>query len=186
MIPAYVLIGGKSTRMGRDKAQVEFDGKTFLERITDVLAQRFTEIVLVTGDGQSYSNGAIGFLTVSDIHPNCGPLGGIHAALSHTTSERIFVVSCDIPLLTVELLDHLLAHRDDAPIVVAAIDGRPQPLCGVYARSVLPLIDEHLRCGNYRMISLLEDAHASTVDSPHFRRSLINVNTMEELSKLHV
>jgi molybdopterin-guanine dinucleotide biosynthesis protein A len=122
---------------------------------------------------------------VSDIHKKCGPLGGIHAALTHIRANACCIVSCDIPFITPQLL-YYLVDAWAGTVAVPAMDGQLHPLCGVYGRKVLPLLQDYLQCGHRSVHEFLMEVRAKTVpittDLPFFHPSLLfNINTPEDL-----
>ncbi|MDP5045340.1 MAG: molybdenum cofactor guanylyltransferase, partial [Leeuwenhoekiella sp.] len=105
-IPAYILCGGKSTRMLSEKGLVELQDKTFIEHIINKLQKIKLSIFLVT-ENPSYTY--LSVPTLPDIYKEKGPLGGIYAALKHTNAAQILILSCDVPLLSMETLQTILS-----------------------------------------------------------------------------
>lgn len=130
-----VLAGGKSSRMGRDKALIEVGGRTLLDRALDRLEPHVSEL-LVIGDPARY--GHIGPFVFADDRPGNGPLGGIDTAMRYASNDKLLVLACDMPGISDALLERLkkdLGNFTDA--VVPFHDGRLEPLCAAY----------HRRCG---------------------------------------
>ena len=99
----------------------------------------FQEVVLITNQLEEFS-----FLKLpmqEDIHKNIGPLAGIHSALVHTTTDKNFIISCDMPLMTAEVIKYLVEYPTDKLITIARADNFIQQLCGVYNRSLIPYIE---------------------------------------------
>lgn len=126
----FLLAGGRSSRMGRDKALLSLDGRTFAERIAGEIRQTAGSITLI-GSAEKYA--LPGF---SDILPGNGPLGGIFTALHSTTADWNLVVACDMPYLTADIFEALFlrAESRDCDCAVAAHDHQIEPLCAVYHR----------------------------------------------------
>lgn len=143
-VTGFVLAGGKSTRMGRDKAALLLDGRTLLEHALATLRQVCREVVIL-GPRQLY--GDYGAAVVEDIFPGCGPLSGIHAALSHTGTEFNLIIAVDTPFLSPEFLTFMAerAVNSEAVVCTPEIGGYRQPLCSVYSRAFLPIAEEALR-----------------------------------------
>ena len=135
-VEGFILIGGASSRMGSDKAQLELGGSTFVERIAAALSS-VTETVRCVGAKEDDPSGLI---NVPDLFPGWGALGGLHAALAATRSDWSAIVACDLPLVTRELFTRLATLRENFDAVVPVqSDGRPQPLCALYrCESCLP------------------------------------------------
>lgn len=142
-VTGFVLAGGKSTRMGRDKAALLLDGRTLLEHALATLRQVCHEAVIL-GSPQLY--GGYGAAVVEDIFPGCGPLSGIHAALSHTGTEFNLIIAVDTPFLSPEFLTFMAerAMNSGAAVCTPEIGGYRQPLCSVYSRAFLPIAEQAL------------------------------------------
>lgn len=143
-ISGFVLAGGKSTRMGRDKAAISLDGRTLLEHALGTLRQVCNDVRIL---GSPHLYGSCGAEVVEDIFPGCGPLGGIHAALSHTRTRFNLIIAVDTPFLSVEFLRFMMDHAVASAAVVTTpeIAGYRQPLCSVYSRNFLPIAEKALR-----------------------------------------
>lgn len=179
-IGAVVLCGGKSSRMGREKALLEIKGKTFLQHILDQL-QGFEEILLsVSKTSPLYS---VSCRTITDCFPDCGPMGGLQAALSDCHCEALLAVSCDLPFFDRALAELLLAQmtpQTDAVIPVTP-DGRYHPACAVYRRTVEPTLVRYLEQGDYKLRHVLRELSVQYVSvSGPMAECLKNVNTPEE------
>ena len=133
-LSAFVLAGGKSTRMGRDKAFLLLESETLLQRALR-LAKGVTERVWIVGDVERFSSGG---RVVQDIYRDCGPLGGIHAALSSTGTELNLFLAVDLPFLQAGFLRYLAseARQGGATVTVPESGGRLQPLCAIYRRDI--------------------------------------------------
>ena len=128
-IEAFILAGGTSSRMGKDKAELLLENQSFIQRIADAL---FAVINSVTVVGRSSTDPRL--KTALDVYPSWGALGGLHAALQSCTSSWAFVIACDLPFVTSELVSCLADERSQYEAVVCIQpDGRPQPLCALYS-----------------------------------------------------
>jgi molybdopterin-guanine dinucleotide biosynthesis protein A len=143
-ITGFVLAGGKSTRMGRDKAALHLEGRTLLEHALGTLRQVCAE-VMVLGPRELYSK--FGAEVVEDIFPGCGPLSGIHAALSRTRTKFNLVIAVDTPFLSAAFLSFMAqrAIESGAAVTTPEIAGYKQPLCSVYGREFLPIAQKALQ-----------------------------------------
>ncbi|HEX5434610.1 MAG TPA: molybdenum cofactor guanylyltransferase [Candidatus Angelobacter sp.] len=143
-VTGFVLAGGKSTRMGHDKAVLTLQGRTLLEHTLATLRHVCREAVIL-GSRQLY--GDYDAVVVEDIFPGCGPLSGIHAALSHTDTEFNLIIAVDTPFLSAEFLSFMAQRAVSSGAVVSTpeIGGYRQPLCSVYSRAFLPLAEAALR-----------------------------------------
>nr|WP_274386075.1 molybdenum cofactor guanylyltransferase [Paenibacillus polymyxa] len=196
-VTGIIVAGGRSRRMGQDKALLEIDGATMLERMYTTLQQAAQRVVVVTRDNQGY--GLSGMETVSDVFRGMGPLSGIHAGLSASTTEWGMVVACDMPFVQPEVLHDLLAvtkkwtelqgTREPAlQAVIPSMDGRIHPLLAVYHRSVLPSAEECLRSGRLRLTDWLDKLnvrYATVEDLPGvsedmWHKAVFNMNNPQD------
>jgi molybdopterin-guanine dinucleotide biosynthesis protein A len=185
-VTAFILAGGKSTRMGSDKAFVEFDGRTLLARVLD-LARSVTQDVRIVGSAEKFASFAP---VVEDIFRDCGPLGGIHAALRSSLSELNVMLAVDTPFVSWTLLQYLISQAratPDAIIVVPASEDRRQPLCAIYRREFADVAENALRAGNNRIDRLFDLVKTRTITEAElnvagFSSGIFrNMNTPEEL-----
>jgi len=148
-VTAFVLAGGKSTRMGQDKAFLMLGGKTLLERALGVAGSAASEVRIV-GDPQKFSPFAA---TVEDIYRERGPLGGIQAALTATESEWNLILAVDLPFIDGAFLLWLLeeARKCGAVVTVPRMQGRLQPLCAVYRKSFASAAQRALEAGRNKI-----------------------------------
>lgn len=158
-IEGFILAGGASSRMGEDKSRLRIGGQTFVGRIAEALNAVTGRVRLVSSRSDACEHG---LTVIRDAHEGLGALGGIHAALAACESRWAFVVSCDLPFVTGELLERLTSLRlRGEPEAVAPVqpDGLRQPLCALYAaKPCLPLAEELIRAGELRPRSLLSKA----------------------------
>jgi molybdopterin-guanine dinucleotide biosynthesis protein A len=186
-LSAFVLAGGKSTRMGRDKATLPFSGQTLLETAL-AIARSVTKDVFVFILGSPERYGAYGEV-VPDIFPGCGPLGGIHAALTHAKTDLNLILAVDTPFLSNRLPAYLVeqARASRAMVIAPEIDSYPQPLCAVYRRDFLPIAEQALREGHYKIVPLFPQGKTLVIPEAELKRFAFtaemfeNLNTPEEL-----
>lgn len=157
---ACVLAGGLSRRMGRDKASVAFGQSTLLEHQIATLRQLQPDQLLVaTRPGVDY--GATRSTTVCDRYPGCGPMGGIEAALAHSSHPATLILAVDLPDMPASFLRHLLhcaATRGGG--VVPRNGNYWEPLAAVYPRSLLPALQQSLQNKSYALQAFLDEAAA--------------------------
>ncbi|MFN3875353.1 MAG: molybdenum cofactor guanylyltransferase [Flavobacteriales bacterium] len=128
-----VLAGGKSSRMGRDKALLELRGRTLLDRALDLLHPHCAELLVI---GEPRKHGHVGPFVIADEWPGKGPLGGIATALRYASNDKLLVIACDMPALTDRLFDLLKAQLGTATdAVVPRHGGVIEPLAAAYHRS---------------------------------------------------
>lgn len=179
-IGAVILTGGKSRRMGTDKSKLKINGKTFLDRIADQLSE-FPELLVSIDRAKNHPD--IAHKMVEDVYSGCGPIGGLHAALSACSSDALFAVSCDVPMFARSLdegLCRMLTDEIDA-VVARGEGGRLHPLCAVYKKHTKDIFDSFIKLGDYRLISALGQMKVAYYElTPEEESSLQNINTAED------
>ncbi len=180
-----ILAGGKSSRMGCDKAMAEWDGETLLQRAADFWQENLpgAKIYLSAGQPGHFKTVPQGVTPLYDLLPDKGPMGGLHAAFHQTEETLLCVSAVDMPLLCPEALhalDQKRCHLEDACIFQK--DGRPEPLFGFYRNTCLPELDRLLAEGQYKMTDLLSRVKTTLVSLPD-ADWVKNVNTPEELEQ---
>jgi molybdopterin-guanine dinucleotide biosynthesis protein A len=153
-VEAFILVGGASSRMGKDKSQLRFGDRTSVQIIASEL-QSVARSVMTVG-AQAPLDGNL--LNIADSRPNWGPLAGIHAALTHAGSAYCLIVACDFPFVTSRLFERLLYSANESDAVVPfQSDGRVQPLCAAYRRSpCLPATEKAMNVGEHSPRALLD------------------------------
>lgn len=189
-VAAIILAGGKSSRFGRDKASELLRGRSLLQRVADRLDGLVDEYVIVTAAGQQlpslYASRPI--VSVEDLYPEAGPLGGVYTGLATTQAPLAIAVACDMPLLQPALLRALLrlAPGHDAAVPMNEL---PEPLCAVYAASCLPAIKAQLDAGSYKMTGFYGAVDVRYVEPETWRRfdpdglSFFNLNSEDDLRR---
>ena len=185
-IEGFILAGGKSSRMGTDKAQLRLGAQSFPERIAAALSAIAVQVRIV---GAHANAGAWPF--VADVHREWGALGGLHAALNACRSEWAAVVACDLPLVTGELFVRLARLRENFEAVVPVQrDEREQPLCALYRREpCLRRTEELIAAGERRPRVLLKSVRARRVafselaDLSGAEQFFTNVNTPDDYAQ---
>ena len=159
-ISGFVLAGGRSSRMGRDKALISLAGKPLIEHAVLKLRRICVDVRILSNDAALAAFAPV----LPDIHPNCGPIGGIEAALTCTAHDWNMFLPVDMPLLPAALLNLWIEQKLAPPnttrpgIQIFAAADRPQPgLCLVH-KAVLPLIARAIRREEFALISAFEEA----------------------------
>jgi len=182
---AVVLAGGLNTRMGgRNKALLDLGGRPVLAWLLESLRKNFTAIWLVTREPEVYKKWPVRVAT--DIYSARSSLTGIHAGLSKAHTPHIFAIACDTPFLqpqlTQLLVDQISAKQE---AVVPFYDGHFQPLCAVYAKTCLPVVEKQLDAKQYKIIDFFDQLRIKKIDEKTLHqadpllRSFLNINTPE-------
>jgi molybdopterin-guanine dinucleotide biosynthesis protein A len=187
-----ILAGGQATRFGgRDKSALVVDGRTILERQIAELSSLSDDMLIVGGPvARPFQSRDVRI--IADLIPGCGPLGGVHAALTEARGEAVFVVACDMPYVTAALGACLLELARDADLVVPRTEHGYHPLCAVYTRACLAPIARRLDQRRLALRDLVADAAVrarvvTAEDIGRFgdaQRLFANVNTPAEYAGL--
>ena len=175
-LAGYVLTGGRSSRMGCDKALLPFGGGALVESVARAVKLAAGSAVLV-GNPRLYRH--LGYAAIPDLYPGTGPLGAILTALDHTSADWNLVAACDMPELSAEFLRLLVNAADGDAVVPIGPSGRPEPLCAVYHRRSRPVLERALARGVGSVRAALKDLRVTFVSVPevlYFQ----NVNTPED------
>ncbi|WP_228853376.1 molybdenum cofactor guanylyltransferase [Aegicerativicinus sediminis] len=150
---AYILCGGKSSRMGTEKGLVKINGRALISYVMDAL-KPIAENIYLVGNSKEYLN--FGLPVLKDMKPNKGPMGGIYTAMSYTKANEILILSCDIPFITTKTLGKLIAAKENqhGVITLKTSDGR-QPLVGIYPTVLRKFIAENLKNNNLKLMTFL-------------------------------
>ena len=149
----YVLAGGRSARMGQDKAFLPWRGRPLIDRAVSLLEALSLHVYIVCGSPRQAR--AHQGSTLVDCVPGCGPMGGILSALLHSRTTLNCVIPCDMPLLSGDLLSGLARFCGDFDVVVPGdARGLPQPVVGFYSRRCIPAIEQRIQQGRLSLIDL--------------------------------
>lgn len=180
-VSGFVLAGGASKRMGRDKALLPFRGTTLVEHVAQNVREATGSVALI---GDPDRLGHLGLPVYADQLPSCGPASGIYTALQVTETDWSLVVACDMPAVSPDILRELLRHAETTErnsVAATGPSGQPEPLCAVYHRRCLPALERAIRDRRVRMKDLISEIGASLMPVP--ASALVNVNTPAEWSE---
>lgn len=186
-------MGGKNSRMnGNVKGLLKLNNMTFLEKIKETLDD-FSSIYLSINDKfskeqkQNFEN--MGFKIIEDIYKEIGPLGGIYSSLLNCKEEYLFITACDMPFITKknikELCDNI--NKDIDIAVFCDKDERLYPLCAIYSKKVIPIIEEMIKQKNYKLSYLIDKSNFVKInieDTDIELETLSNINTPQEYDSL--
>ncbi len=177
----FVLAGGKSSRMGRDKALLLLDGMTLVERALLSLRAVCAQVAIAGGDARLAPFGRV----LPDDRPGCGPLGGIVSALEQSAFAWNLFVPVDVPFVPAEVWRALLARAEQGDAICVMARGQHvQPLCAAYAKAAAPVLRQELEAGRWKVTAAIGAAgpvaYIDFVEESWF----LNVNTPEEFAAL--
>lgn len=183
-VTGVLLAGGKSRRMGQDKANLQLNGESLFERSLKLLQQFFNRII-IAGDRPDLV--LPGIPAFADIYPGSA-LGGLHTGLKKATTDWIFVAPCDMPYPDPCIVQTLLDNRAGAIAVVPRSKEGYEPVFALYHKDCLPHMEQMLQHQQYRIYDFYQRINIRYLDPEQlpsgWQRSLININTPEELARL--
>lgn len=203
-----ILAGGASSRMGGgNKAFLQLGPETMLERMVSRLSDLFSEIIVVAQNGNVLQREKI--RVVSDIYPGFGPLSGLHAGLCASSDTYNLVLACDLPLIRAQVVKLLLSRADELQMqlqtcakmanymqnatidaIVPAVNGEIEPLVAIYNQSVLPVVENFIQTGKYKLRDIFRELQVDYVPEEAIRacdprlESFLNVNTPEDYAQV--
>ena len=189
-VSGIILAGGRSRRLGRDKAVEPFGGQPLIRRVIERVEPLAEEIVVVVADtarGEALPL-VEGERVALDIYPDCGSLGGIFSGLSAANSHWGMVVACDMPFLNRKLFEYMLSLRDGWDVVAPLPGDYPEPTHALYSKVCLPHIEAKLQNEDLKISGFFDQVRVRYVAEDEVRRfdpdlhSFFNVNSPEDLA----
>ena len=183
-----ILAGGKSLRMGQDKALLPLGKQLMVEEVLTSLRAKSAEIIVIANKVQEFS-----FLKVPvfpDIIPERGPLGGIYTGLVKSKTFHNLFVACDMPFLNQDLVKFMLEEVCDYDVVIPEHNGKLEPLCAVYSKNCIKPIEKELHKNNLKITDFLTEVKVRRINEKEIAKfnlrglSFVNVNTPEDYNRL--
>jgi molybdenum cofactor guanylyltransferase len=177
-----LLTGGRSTRMKRDKARLEYAGKPQLDRAMALIAPLVSRAFVSVRAEQRDDPQRTAYDTIADLRSDLGPLGGIQAAFHAYPSNAWLVLACDLPFLDAATMRHLIERRAVGRLATAyrsAANGLPEPLCAIYEPASRASLEEWIAQGMNCPRKWMTRGDVELLDLPH-AHALDNVNTAHE------
>jgi len=183
-VTGVILAGGRSKRMGQDKAQLLVSGQTLFTRMLELMQRLFSNVI-IAGDRPDLAQS--GVPAIPDIYPGSA-LGGIHTGLVTAATDWVFIAPCDMPYPDQRVIEKLLLHRDHHDAVVPRTPAGYEPVFALYHKNCLKQMERMLKQDQFRIYTFYQniDIHFLTPeDMPQdWQRSLLNLNTPEDLAIL--
>jgi len=179
-----VLAGGESRRMGRDKAALQFHGRSQVDWAFGLLSRHCARVFVSVRPAQLDDPARTSHPTIVDRHEGAGPIAGIAAAQAAHPGAAWLVVACDLPFLGDATLDTLTAARGNAAVTAfrSSHDGLPEPLCAIYEPQTRPAIEAAIAGGRHCPRKFIIQSGVPLLDQPD-PTALDNVNTPDDLAR---
>lgn len=184
LVKCFILAGGKSSRMGSNKALLTFNGNTLLSNCIKVLKE-FSKEIYISGNYPEYK--IFNLPIIIDEYAEIGPMGGLQSSLKILAKDEYgFFTTCDMPLIKSSLINKLATELNPFDCVVFSVNGIIQPLFGFYNQRCLRDIESQIQKGNFSLTSLVFNSHSKVIEiSSDEKDYLNNINTPEEYKKLN-
>ena len=189
LVSVAILAGGKSKRMGQNKAFLRVGNKMVIERVIDRVQPLTDDLFISTNSPDAFSQ--FNLPMVGDLYPDKAALGGIYTAIHSAQHHRVLIVACDMPFLNIDLLNHLIKLSPTVDVVAPLINPpQPETMHAVYGKACLPAIEKRLLADKLRIIGFFDDVtvryveknEIATIDPDFY--SFINMNTPEDLERV--
>jgi molybdopterin-guanine dinucleotide biosynthesis protein A len=181
-ITGIIAAGGKSLRMGRDKARLTVNDISFIEIQVQKLKIFCNEILIGRDDSDIYLPGTI---IVKDAERGKGPMMGIYSCLKASKFERSILLPVDTPNISIELINELLNHSVGYDVTIPSYKGKIHPLIGIYDRCVLPKMEKELMSNSLKMLTFIEKTNYRIVNTDNYHeQEFININTPGDYASL--
>jgi molybdenum cofactor guanylyltransferase len=186
-ITGIILVGGKSRRMGQDKALLSVQGKTLVERALEPFQQTFAQVLLIGDRPERFA--AYHLPVIPDLYPGSS-LGGLYTGLFHASTEHIFVTSCDLPFPNLAILHYLCCLKDSYDAVIPCSSQGTEPLFACYRKSCLDTMRDRLEQQRFSISAVCSSLHTRQVpyqDIAPFDpagTAFLNLNKPEDITLL--
>ena len=183
-ITGVILAGGKSSRMGQNKALMLLGGKRLVDRVVEVMRSVFDDLLMVTNTPDVYAD--LGVPMMRDVWPEKGSLGGVYSAIYHVATPYCLVVACDMPFLRTAVLRYLITQMADYDVVVPDVLGELQTLHAIYSKACLQPIERCLEMNRLRIVGFFPEVRVRTITASELEPydpallAFQNLNTPEE------
>lgn len=186
---AAILAGGKNTRFnGINKAMLEYNGEKFLKKISDTLSDIFDEIFIISNVPDELEKN-INYPVFADKIKSCGPLSGIHAALFYSKKDFVFIVSCDMPFISKNIITKQIDYFSlfSGDVCIPKSKEYIEPLHAIYSKKILHKLENFLlNSDNFKIMNFLENSNVcywNTYKIKNAKKSFININSPYEFNK---
>ncbi len=176
-ITAIVIAGGKSSRMGQNKALISYKGTRLIDKAI-LLMENYTQQVLISSNVPIQN---ISYPIVADEFAEIGPIGGLYSCLKASNAELNIVVPCDVPHIQSDIYDDIIEVSNSFDAVIPRLpNGKLEPIIACYKKSILPIIEECIKANDYKMINLLAKLNVKYIDIL-YTEQFMNMNTPNDL-----
>jgi len=188
-VSAILLAGGKSSRLGTDKAKVKLDGKSVMIQAIAEKLSGLSEDIVVSTNGRRYEDITIPVRWAIDVRPGAGSLMGLYSGLLAAKHDYAIAVACDMPFINIELLKYMISLPRDYDALLPKIGEQTEQLHSIYSKNCLPKMEKYLNSGHLKITSFMDEIDVKYVDEDIINKydprhlSFFNVNTAQQLNE---
>ena len=191
-ISGLILAGGENRRFPIPKGFIKINGSLVIERSLSLLKKVFDEVSISANKPEPYFY--LGVPLIGDVLFSKGPMSGIYSGLANTSTDSIFTIACDMPFVKMEVISYICERHkdisDDIDATIPIYNGQPQPLLGIYRKTILSYIDDLILNEKTSMRHLLTEINTNFIKESDIMvidqegESFVNINTMEDYEKV--
>ena len=188
-VTGVILVGGKSSRFGSNKALAEMEGIKLIDRAALTMGRIFSNIILSSNTPDEYSY--LNLPVYKDLIKDLGPIGGIYTALKSIHNNAAFFVACDMPFLNEKLIRHMVDASAGYDVVVPRMDWKIEALHSLYTKKCIPFIEESISLNDYKTMNIFKKVNTRYIEEEELKKydpkleSFININRPHELIELN-
>lgn len=188
-VSAILLAGGKSSRLGTDKAKVKLDGESVMIQAIAEKLSGLSEDIVVSTNGRRYEDITIPVRWAIDVRPGAGSLMGLYSGLLAAKHDYAIAVACDMPFINIELLKYMISLPRDYDALLPKIGEQTEQLHSIYSKNCLPKMEKYLNSGHLKITSFMDEIDVKYVDEDIINKydprhlSFFNVNTAQQLNE---
>lgn len=180
-ISGFILAGGKSSRMGTDKALLIFQNESLLKRMIRLI-EPFCDTIAISGKNADYADFNVEM--IPDLFSGFGPIAGIYSSLHDSSYDWNLIVSVDVPFVNEELIRYLISNIGEFDCIIPEHTSGIEPMVALYHKRILPVMEEMIKGGDYKLKNLLAKLNAQFVDCNilvhNDPRLFMNINRPED------
>lgn len=186
-VSCVILAGGKSSRIGQEKAFLKIGERTIIEEQMSTLYNIFDEIIIVTNNRNSFKN--MDTKVVTDIVPDSGPLGGLYSGLSVSSNIHSFLIGCDMPFINLELIKYMIENIGENDIIIPLSTKGKETLFAIYSLNCLETIRQQIELRNLKLLDILKFHKVRYIPHEEIEKfdpkesSFFNVNSPKDYEK---
>jgi molybdopterin-guanine dinucleotide biosynthesis protein A len=178
-LTAIILAGGKSSRMGKDKGLMLFEGQPMIQYILNTIKPLVRNVIIISNQ-KGYD--VFNYPVYQDLIKNQGPLAGIATGLHHSTTDKNVVLSCDVPFITSKVMEELIDNCEGFDGVICGHKGRSHQLIGIYDKSCKELFNRELADGQRKVKLAIKKLNFKTINMNHIDDKVFyNINSKDDI-----